>query len=100
MAAAKKSAKKAAAKKPAPVKTPRVPSQPQATRMAAKAAGPAPKKGAKNTATAPKRPTKPKARKDQTRPGPLGNRNGSGSMPYQGSAPQSGAGMGYSGFGG
>lgn len=98
--AAKKPTKRAAAKKPAPVKTPRTPNQPQAARMAAKAAGPAPKRSAKNTTSAPKRATKPRARKDQTKPGPLGTRNGSGSIPYQGPGPTAGGAMGYSGFGG
>lgn len=43
---------------------------------------------------------KPKSRVDMNAAGPLGSRNGSGSMPYQGSAPQSSGGIGISGFGG
>lgn len=101
MAAAKKPAKKTAAKKPAPVKTPQVPSQAQAAKSASKAGGPPPRRAAtKNTTTNPKRPTKPRARGDKTKAGPLGPRNGTGSIPYQGSGPTAGGSMGYSGFGG
>lgn len=101
MAAAKKSAAKKAAAKPAPVRTPRKPNQVQAAKAAAKAGGPPPRKAAtKNTMTTPKRPTKPRARNDRTRPGPLGPRNGSGSIPFQGPGPTAGGSMGYSGFGG
>jgi hypothetical protein len=105
--AAKKPSKAAAKRpsaKPAPTKTPRVPNAAQASKAAARAAGPAPKepakKQAKNTNQVPRKSTKPRARNDRSAPGPLGPRNGSGSIPYQGGAPQSGGGMGISGFGG
>lgn len=77
--AAKKPAKKAAAKKAAPKKSA--------------------KKGPVNTETPVKAPKKPVARKDMTKPGPLGSRNGSGSIPYQGTAPQQTGGTATGGYG-
>lgn len=47
-------------------------------------------KGAKKVAPSVRKPTaggKPKSTGDQTRPGPLGPKNGSGSIPYQGPGP-------------
>lgn len=85
MAAAKKKpapkkavAKKAPAKKAAP--------KPPAKRAAKKAQP-------KNTMSPPRAPGKPKATTDATRPGPLGARNGSGSIPY--TSPGSPGGMNF-----
>lgn len=67
----------------------------------AKSKVPARKKAAPKATQSPAKPS-PKARtagKNMTRPGPLGVRNGSGSIPMQGSAPQSMGGIGMGGYG-
>jgi hypothetical protein len=87
--AAKKPAKKAApAKRAAPSTN-------------AKPKVPANKKAApKSTQSPAKASPRPKGTgKNMTRPGPLGNKNGSGSIPMQGSAPQSMGGIGLGGYG-
>jgi len=81
--------------------TPRAPKAVAVAKNQARQANPPPIKGkAKPTMTKNVASKKPKARSDRTAPGPLGARNGSGSMPYQGTAPQSSGGIGISGFGG
>jgi hypothetical protein len=53
-------------------------------------------KATKKAAPSIRKPTaggKPKSTGDQTRPGPLGQKNGSGSIPYQGPGP-----MGQGGY--
>ncbi len=91
-------AAKKAAKKAAPAKSTKRPTAPGTN---AKAKVPARKKAAPKSTQSPAKPS-PKARttgKNQTRPGPLGVRNGSGSIPMQGSAPQSMGGIGMGGYG-
>lgn len=90
--AAKKPAKKAPAKKVASKRGP-------ATN--AKSKVPARKKAAPKATQSPAKPS-PKSKtvgKNMVRPGPLGNQNGSGSIPLQGSAPQSMGGIGMGGYG-
>lgn len=61
---------------------------------------PANKKTAPKSTQSPAKPSpKSRARRDMSKPGPLGNKNGSGSIPMQGSAPQSMGGIGLGGYG-
>jgi hypothetical protein len=84
-----------------PKSAPRAPKAAAVAATQARQATPPPVKGKVKPTTAPKKVgKKPTARKDMTANGPLGVRNGSGSIPYQGTAPQTGGGIGYSGFGG
>lgn len=62
---------------------------------------PARKKTAPKATQSPAKPS-PNSKtvgKNMTKPGPLGARNGSGSIPLQGSAPQSMGGIGMGGYG-
>jgi len=92
---------KGVAKPGTPKPAPRVPKAAAVAATQARQASPPPVKGkVKQTMAKKTVGKKPPARKDMTKAGPLGARNGSGSMPYQGTAPQSSGGIGISGFGG
>jgi hypothetical protein len=90
-----------AAKKPAPRKAAaKSAKKTVAPSTAAKSKIPARKKAAPKSTQSPAKPSpKAKARGDMTKPGPLGAKNGSGSIPMQGSAPQSMGGIGLGGYG-
>lgn len=70
-------------------KTNKSPVPPPKKTVPAKKAIPKPKavKRPAQTTSKPTKGAKPKATSDQSRPGPLGQRNGSGSIPFQGPGP-------------
>lgn len=84
-----------------PKSAPRVPKAAAVAANQARSASPPPIKGkVKPTTSKPTVGKKLKGRADKTAAGPLGPRNGSGSIPFQGSAPQNSGGIASSGFGG